>query len=385
MASPGPPSDDEQGDVRITQIQQAIASIQTIIGADPRTFSKKRANEVRLHLAKIEGQFLKLCQNVDQLKTRLEAQSLNARSLNCSHAKTADQSSTPPLFSAVAALPPRGSVPPSKAALNPLCTVKVYPKVTTGEPKSAITSAETTKQIVQCIDLKGKNIGIQHIKSINNNGVSILCRTQNEAKTLAEVIRAKVDSQVNIKTHTKRNPTLTMLLQGKDYVLGDLKEDILLKNNIPEGADSINLVNLRETDNGNTVVVMVVSPETYKALVANDFKLYVGWTQVRLREKDPISQCWLCHRFGHDQYGCQFKVDGKKAKDSPICSRCGKSHKDDEEKCKGQLCCPLCTHHNTLAKDLGWKTLDTKHGARFAVCPIRAKAFARARALINYG
>ena len=30
------------------------------------------------------------------------------------------------------------------------------------------------------------------------------------------------------------------LLQGKDYVLEDLREDILIKNNIP-GVDSINL------------------------------------------------------------------------------------------------------------------------------------------------
>ena len=380
MASSGPPGDDEHGDVQITQIRQAIASIHTIIGADPRTFSKKRANDVSLHLAMIEGQFLKLCQNVDQMKTRLEAQSLNACSQNCSHTKTADQGSTPPLFSAVAALPPRVSVPPPKATLDPLCTVKVYPKATTCEP--AITSAETTKQIVQCIDLKGKNIGIKNIKSINNNGVSILCRTQNEAKTLAEVIRAKVDSQVDIKTHTKRNPTLTMLLQGKDHVLGDLKEDILLKNNIPGGADSIDLVNLRGTDNGNTVVVMVVSPETYKALAANDFKLYVGWTRVKLRERDPISQCWSCHRFGHESWKCRFQIDGKSVS---ICSRCGKNHKNDEEACKADLCCPLCTHHNTFAEKRGWKKLDTKHGARFAVCPIRVRALGRAKALINYG
>ena len=377
MASSGPPGDDGHGDVPLTQFRQEIASIRTLIGGDPRTFSKKRANDVSLHLAKIEGQFLKLCQNVDQLKILLEAQTINARPQDCSHTATADNSS-PQLYSAVAALPP-------KPALDPLCTVKVYPKETTGKSSSAITSAETTKQIVQCIDLKGKNIGIKNIKSINNNGVSILCRTQTEANTLAEVIRAKGNSQINIKTHTKRNPTLTMLLQGKDHVLDDLKEDILLKNNIPDGADSINLVNLRETDNGNTVVVMVVSPQTYKALAANDFKLYVGWTRVKLREKDPISQCWNCHRFGHEAWKCRYQMDGKPASICSRCSGCHRGSEPEEEDCRADLCCPLCTHHNTFAEKRGWKKLDTKHGARFAVCPIRIKAFARAKALINYG
>ena len=132
-----------------------------------------------------------------------------------------------------------------------------------------------------------------------------------------------------------------------------------------------------------TLVVMVVSPQTYKALAASDFKLYVGWTRVKLREKDPISQCWNCHRFGHEAWKCRFQIDGK---DASLCSRCGKTrHMNDEENCKADLCCPLCTHHNTFAEKRGWKKLDTKHGARFAVCPIRVRALGRARALINYG
>ena len=376
MASSGPPGDDGHGDVPLTQFRQEIASIRTLIGADPRTFSRKRANDVNVHLAKIEAEFLKLYQNVDRLKTSLEAHLSNARHQDCSHtSNTADQNSTPRLFSAVAACPP-------KPTLDPLCTVKVYPK-STSEPNSAITSAETTKQVIKCIDLKGKNIGIKNMKSINKNGVSILCRTQTEAQALAEVIRAKAKTNLDIKTPQKRNPTLSMLLQGKDYVLEDLREDILLKNNIPEGADSLNLVGKRETDNGNTVVVMIVSPATYKFLVANDFRLYVGWTRVKVRERDPIPQCWTCHRFGHDHNVCRFQLDGK---ETSQCSKCGKErHTEDfDVSCKDGLCCPLCTHHNTLAEKRGWKKLDTKHGARTAACPTRSKAFARAKALINY-
>src|SRR5699024_1625618 len=146
---------------------------------------------------------------------------------------------------------------------------------------------------------------------------------------------------------------------------------------------SINLVGKRETNNGNTVVVMIVSPATYKFLVANDFRLYVGWTRVKVRERDPIPQCWTCHRFGHDHNVCRFQLDGK---ETSQCSKCGKErHTEDfDVSCKAALCCPLCAHHNTLAEKRGWKKLDTKHGARTAVCPTRSKAFARAKALINY-
>ena len=375
MASSGPPADDEHGNVPLNLFRTALADIQTIIGADARTFSKKRAETVGQHLATMEIQFLKLLHSLDELKTIVKSQSSTARS-TCTHTTRSADVNSKQTYSAVAAFSP------PKPSFDPLCTVKVFPKPSPDASVSPITSAETTKQMVQSLDLKGKKIGIKNIKSINRNGVSILCRNQSEAKTLAETIRAKVNTTLEVKTPQKRNPTMSMLLRGKDYNLDDLKKDILLKNNIPDDADSINLVHKRETDNGNTVVVMIVSPATHKVLAADDFKLYVGWTRVKLREKDPISQCWLCHRFGHDQYGCQFKINGKKA---AICSRCGKSHKNDEEKCKDELCCPLCTHHNTFAKDRGWKELDTKHGARFAVCPIRIKAFARAKALINYG
>ena len=85
MASSGPPGDDGHGDVPLTQFRQEIASIRTLIGADPRTFSRKRANDVNVHLAKIEAEFLKLYQNVDRLKTSLEAHLSNARSQDCSH------------------------------------------------------------------------------------------------------------------------------------------------------------------------------------------------------------------------------------------------------------------------------------------------------------
>ena len=380
MASSGPPVDNEHGNVPLAQFRTALKDIKTIIGADPRTFSKKRAEKVEEHLATMEAQFLKLLQSVDELKIIVESQSSTASSTcKCTHTARSADTNNKQTYSAVAA-----SSPP-KPTFDPLCTIKVFPKRPSDTSVSPITSAETTKQMVQSLDLKGKKVGIKNIKSINRNGVSILCRSQSEAKILAETIRAKVPTNLEVKTPQKRNPAMTMLLNGKDYNLEDLKQDILLKNNIPDDADSINLVHKRETDNGNTVVVMVVSPVTYKALAANDFKLYVGWTRIKLREKDPISQCWCCHRFGHDQYSCRSKINGEKVEDSPICSRCGKNHDNDEEKCKHELCCPLCTYHNTLAKDRGWKILDTKHGARFATCPMRIKAFARARALINYG
>ena len=163
------------------------------------------------------------------------------------------------------------SLPP-KPTLDPLCTVKVYPKSNTGD-EPAHASSETTKQLIKTfVDLKGTNIGIKTMKSINRNGVSIMCRNQDEAKDLAEAIRAKASTNLDIKTPQKRNPSLSMLLQGVGYSLQDLKEDILKKNDLPGEAESINLVGLTKTDGGNTIIVMVVSPSTYKALAANNFR-----------------------------------------------------------------------------------------------------------------
>ncbi|KAI2796131.1 hypothetical protein BLOT_016052 [Blomia tropicalis] len=111
------------------------------------------------------------------------------------------------------------------------------------------------------------------MKSINRNGVSIMCRNQDEAKNLAEAIRAKANTNQDIKTPQKRNPSLSMLLQSVDYSLQDLRENILKKKDLPDGTESINLVGLTKTDRGNTIIIMFVSPSTYKALAANNFTL----------------------------------------------------------------------------------------------------------------
>ena len=52
MASSGPPVDNEHGNVPLAQFRTALKDIKTIIGADARTFSKKRAEKVEVEEAK---------------------------------------------------------------------------------------------------------------------------------------------------------------------------------------------------------------------------------------------------------------------------------------------------------------------------------------------
>ncbi|KAI2795424.1 hypothetical protein BLOT_016763 [Blomia tropicalis] len=101
MSSSDPPNQARKDDVPHVDIKQHIRDIKTIINADPRTFSKKRAQEVGNHLANIECLFLKLSQDINQLKLQLEAQTKIASSKNSLN--TAKSNDTPRSFSAVVA------------------------------------------------------------------------------------------------------------------------------------------------------------------------------------------------------------------------------------------------------------------------------------------
>lgn len=102
---------------------------------------------------------------------------------------------------------------------------------------------------------------------------------------------------------------------------------------------------------------------------------------VKVREQDPVSQCFKCQRFDHKAAKCRFKIEGKPSK---RCSRCGCDHDliTEKVKCTATPCCFNCKDRTRFLKDKS--QCKTDYEANDDKCPERILAIKRARELIKY-
>ena len=265
--------------------------------------------------------------------------------------------------------------PANAEKIDPKCIVKVFPKRNKVDNKLSFPSSESTKQYLKMIKIGG-NVAVKSVKSIPGHGVSILCRTPVEATTLKEQLTA--DQNLYIKQTPTRDPRLSFLLTGVDYTLEEISNEILAKN--PElDPKSFTLTNMNQTKNGNTVVYMSATPQTYKIIKNNKKRLYAYWDLITLRDVAPINQCFNCGRFGHSAKKCLHNIEGKKAKQ---CLRCGGNHEGDYRKCTRTPHCSNCTHRNLLYTGRD-EPVPTNHTSNDPTCPCYVKAMREAALLIN--
>ncbi|KAI2804023.1 hypothetical protein BLOT_008164 [Blomia tropicalis] len=264
----------------------------------------------------------------------------------------------------------------TKPTVDPLSTVRVFPKRVPGEVRNV--SSQATKQIVQSLNLGNVKVGVNSVKPIHGGGVSILCRSPDEAKCLGQAI-SDCNQQLEVNSPKMKNPTFSMWLQGVEHDKADLEEDIIARNDFPDkDPNSIKIVHTSQTGNGNTIAILETSPKNYRMIKDDGNKLYIGFARVNLRERSPLTQCNNCQRFWHTAKKCRFMIDNIK---STRCVRCGENHLGP---CQASLSCSNCKDYNAHATKRGAKLHDSSHAANDENCPIRAQALREARSYINY-
>ena len=379
MTSPESSGGGDHADVSHDSVREAFDGIWAILNMpDKRKLKVEHTNIIKTHFMKVHCEYLNLVEKVKQLEL--------TASVHASCRELSQQPSSPGLSnqnnnrSYAAAV---GGVV-NKPSFDPLCVLQVFPKQPPDSPDCQLKSAQATKQLLECLDLKGKKVGIKHIKTVGGNGVSVLCRDRGDVDVLTKVIDDQKGDVLKTKTIEKRKPAVTMLLRGRDWDMKELEADILAKNDflvVDEDDDSsIRIASNYPTAHGNTIVVMEVVGRAFKAIVENGSKLFVGWTCVSVREQDPISQCRKCQRYGHKAPKCRHNVNGEPA---TRCAQCSLHHAPNIA-CTGAPCCANCKDFNVSATKRGWGTVETRHSAKDPKCPMRIKAFDRARTYIDY-
>ena len=342
--------------------------VKTVLGylTDGRRFSSVKA-DIEKQIRLLETICIKQQQWIADLEDFAKAASI------CQTNHAIKKSPTVPSYASVA----------GQASKQPIKTkhvVRVYPS-----EAGSSASSEATKELLKQVDIKGLNIGVKSLKSISKQGVAVECRNAQEARQLTQVIAdSPSGSHLKAEVPKRQLPMFTAWLRGVDYNIDDLSDDIYAKNEyLPQR--SLNVLQQWKTPNGNTIVELDLSPAAYRLVAERDFKLFVGWnTIVKLRERDPISQCFKCQRFGHRVSGCKYQVDGHPATRCPQCA--GNHASVPNGRCTAPPRCSNCVDYNIIATKRSWGQVDTGHSAKDRNCPSRIRIIERAKQqLVDYG
>jgi hypothetical protein len=349
----------------MTSFGECVSQIMGYLGDDLRKLSTKAGDMKRL--------VLMMDQKYNEQAEEIKRLNINARSLELkvvsasANERNHNQNKS---YAEAVGTRQRGNETPKERHI-----VRIFPK----SNESLKSSEATKKMLMTTVDVKGTNLGVQNIWPTGGNGVSVECRTAAEVEQLT----AKLCSHNDLKATVPRksNPAFTLLWPGLDVDLESIPNDIKSKNQfVPTDEDAVKVVHSRTTKGNNTIVVLEVSPRAYQAIVANNRTLYIGWARFRLREKEPVTQCNFCLKFGHKANKCRNQSDGKSV---ARCRRCGGAHRHAE--CSSEPRCANCALSNEKAQLRGWKTVDDKHWASDHKCPAYMRALQISRQLVNYG
>ena len=370
MASNNSPGPGESADVPQPSASDIVKTVLSYL-TDGRRFSSVKS-DIEKQMRLLETICIKQQQRIADLEDFAKAATI------CQTNHAIKKSPTVPSYASVA----------GQASKQPIKTkhvVRVYPSEV-----GSSASSEATKELLKQVNIKDLNIGVKSIKSISKQGVAVECRSAEEARQLTQVIvDSPSGSRLRANVPKRQLPMFTAWLRGVDYNTNDLEDDIYVKNEflLEERSESrgVNVIGQRKTPKGNTIIELNLSPAAYRLVAERDFKLFVGWnTIVKLRERDPVSQCFKCQRFGHRVSGCKYQVDGHPATRCPQCA--GNHASVPTGRCTAPPRCSNCVDYNIIATKRSWGQVDTGHSAKDRNCPSRIRIIERAKQqLVDYG
>lgn len=343
-----------------------------ILDGDIRKFSRKKANELK-----------ELIQRMEILHLRLVQQSRLGPSADHPSPVASPKLPSPSMKTFAETLAVAKAVPghtcqaasQTTPQVDPRRTLQVFPRKPTADSPNPLCSSQATMQLLKCVNLSGLNVGIRSMKPIPINGVSVQCRNEDEVRVLGDAIRSDHPNTLSVRTPTRKKPTFSLFLPGTDHDPSSLHQEICDKNPGVLEKEDFSVVHVSRTKNGNSIAFLEVSGPAYRRIMEHDCRVYVDWICSSLREQEPVSQCFRCFKFGHKARTC--------LNPTKLCPLCGQSH--DSDACLAKMkSCVNCVAHNSRALRNGQPRFDSQHSAMDKRCELRMKTMNQAKLLIEY-
>jgi hypothetical protein len=239
---------------------------------------------------------------------------------------------------------------------------------------STETSDQVLTRIRSAIRAKDGRMEVENVRKTKDRKVIVSCKTTHARKGVKDMME-RAESGLVVEEVQNRDPLLVL----KDVLKITPKEEVyqaLMNQNraLFDGLDEENSrmqvkYERRARNPHARHIVLAVSPRLWsKALELGTVRLDLQ--RVRVEDQSPLVQCSICLGYGHGRKFCKERNER--------CSHCGGPHLRAE--CEVMLAGlpPSCT--NCCAA----KMRDVEHNAFDAVCPIRKRWDAIARARVAY-
>jgi hypothetical protein len=255
-------------------------------------------------------------------------------------------------------------------------------------------SSEQLKEVIKTkVDLKSiKNIGINSIRKVRNNGLLIECNEKQECSQLSEEINKTCNNVCSATIPTKLNPRIIIYnihsdksletLEQKKEFMQYIKDSIISRNNTIEDFVKNNescvfeCKFLIKSKNINLQhLIIEVSPQLRKLLLSME-KVNILWHRHQVKDFILITRCFKCLGFSHSKSKCQLQVH---------CSECRKEGHDFKT-CSSESShksCINCMRYNQSLKP-NQNLVDAKHDAFYGNCPSLKRIKSLLISKINY-
>lgn len=251
----------------------------------------------------------------------------------------------------------------------------ISPKETT-QVSNSVQVKNLLKQEIKPTQL---NVGINKVKTLNNNRVLIECQNKQDCQSLANKI-SKLNT-LDAVIPRKRNPRLILFNIDQEVADDDVVSTIVRQNSNVKLSlqdkdvnEHIKLIFTKTTRNNDKFAVLEVSPVIRNALISNG-KLYIGYNRCTIRDHLYAIKCYNCLAFGHTAKDCKEEI---------TCSKCGDHH--DAKTCQNtSVKGANCMRTNDILKKRNAKLLNTNHSVNDIGCPNYNRIINIIKSKINYG
>lgn len=227
---------------------------------------------------------------------------------------------------------------------------------------------EDIRKFVKPEELK---IGIEKIYNLDDGGIKIQCKTEQEANLMKKKAEDTIGNYYNIKGKIVINPRIKIIGIEEELSEAELKNTLVTENHFITPEAKIGVMKIKKMKT-KYMAIVECDGKTFSKIMENG-AVIVKFSVCSVFEHINILRCFRCTGFGHT---------GKTCTKESVCIKCG-SLDHEAMACKTNkenICCPNCKEANEKFK----VNLFINHSPFDQNCQLLKKRLETEKLKINY-